>query len=288
MGTPVHTLKGTEKILFALSVYCYLTAEQLTRLLYASSSLSFVRKLLKALVAAHLVLELPGRIITLPHVYTPTSTGYSYLAQLGVTDTRRVRPAVEREKARNLLFLQHTLAVNDVLIAAQLLSQSHPNIILTRMYMERELKRKIYVATPERTLIEPDASCEFSMTETWHETPQTWDDFFHIEVYRHVPQEGRFKQKIRGYVVSVETGHHEALFHTPALSIAVFAATEPMAAILKKWTQEALQESNQPEQGERFFFTSSDPATASPEEIFLSPVWEQALSTTKTPLLVLE
>jgi hypothetical protein len=43
-----------------------------------------------------------------------------------------------------------------------------------------------------------------------------------------------------------------------------------------------------PEEGEMFFFTSSDPATVSPEEMYLTPVWEQALSTDKTPLLLLE
>jgi hypothetical protein len=132
MDTPVLTLKGWEKILFALSVYSYLTAEQLTRLLYAPSSLSFVRKKLQLLVSHRLVMALPGRVITLPCVYTPTSKGYTYLAQLGVRQARRVRLVDEREKARNLLFLQHTLAVNDVLIGAKLLSQTHPNIVFTR------------------------------------------------------------------------------------------------------------------------------------------------------------
>jgi hypothetical protein len=130
MDTPIHTLKGWEKILCALAVFGYLPAEQLTRLLYAPSSASFVRKLLRALVAAGLVLMLPGRVITLPHVYTPTTTGYTYVAQLGVQQARWVRPVDEREKAQNLLFLQHTLAVNDVLIAARLLSQTHPTLCL--------------------------------------------------------------------------------------------------------------------------------------------------------------
>jgi len=49
-----------------------------------------------------------------------------------------------------------------------------------------------------------------------------------------------------------------------------------------------VQESKQQEQGGRFFFRSIDPASAIPEELYLSPLWEQALGTTKTPLLVLE
>jgi hypothetical protein len=89
-------------------------------------------------------------------------------------------------------------------------------------------------------------------------------------------------------VVSVASGKHDALFQTPALSIAVIAATDQIAATLKKWTEEVLQESNQPEQGERFFFCSLDMSKVSPEAMYLSPLWEQAFTTTTTPLLVLE
>jgi hypothetical protein len=68
----------------------------------------------------------------------------------------------------------------------------------------------------------------------------------------------------------------------------VFCASSQLAATLKHWTEEVLQELQQPELGERFFFSSLDTASASPEEMFLSPLWEQAFSTAKTPLLVLE
>jgi hypothetical protein len=112
---------------------------------------------------------------------------------------------------------------------------------------------------------------------------------FHIEVYRTLPpSEWRFKQKVQGYVSYVTSGQHEALFQTPALSIAVFAATEQMAATLKRWTEEALQEMEQPEQGERFFFRSIDVSSASPDEMYLYPEWQQAFGDRKTPLLVLE
>jgi hypothetical protein len=57
--------------------------------------------------------------------------------------------------------------------------------------------------------------------------------------------------------------------------------------MLKQWTEEALQDMERPEEGDWFFFCSLDPATASPEELFLSPAWEQAFGTAKTPLLIL-
>jgi hypothetical protein len=89
-------------------------------------------------------------------------------------------------------------------------------------------------------------------------------------------------------VYAVDNGWHEAFFHTPALSVAVIAQTEQMAATLKHWTEEVLAEMERQPEGEWFFFCSLDTATASPEEMFLSPCWEQAFGSAKTPLLVLE
>jgi hypothetical protein len=100
--------------------------------------------------------------------------------------------------------------------------------------------------------------------------------------------ESRFKQKVRGYVTSLDTGTHEALFQTAALSIAVFCETRQQAVLLKRWTEDALTEMELPEEGERFFFTSIPVASASPTDVFLSPVWERAYGTTTTPLLVVE
>jgi hypothetical protein len=289
MSTPVQIRKASEKIISALAAFDYLTASQLARLLYSPSSLTHVYEQMKSLVAGRLVLTVGGRAVNLPQIYTLTSKGRQYAASLGAATGTRFRPSEAAAKGHNPYFLRHTLAVSDVLISARLLCQHVPGVVLNRMYTERELRRRIYVeiagedATQHRIIcLEPDASCDFSIQGKWR-------DFFHIEVYRNLPpQEWRFKQKIAGYITYALSGQHEALFHTSALSIAVIAVAKPMAATLKKWTEEALQEMGRPEEGEWFFFSSVNPATASPEELFLSPVWERAFRTDKTPLLVLE
>jgi hypothetical protein len=289
--TPPGTLnKGCQTILRALGVFGSLTAEQITRLCYSAGSLTYVKALLKELVAADLVFTIGGRGTGLPLIYTLTSTGrYLASAYLAQPQRTRFRPSEAKDTGENLYFMQHTLAVTDVLIGASLLSQTVPGIQLTRMYREPELKRKIYVQIPKKICLEPDASVQFLLTETWHEPPQTWEDFFHIEVYRNLPPvEWRFKQKIQGYVTYALTGQHEELFATPVLSIAVFAASEQMATTLKRWTEGVLAATDQQQEGEWFFFSSVNPATVSPREMFLSPVWESAFGTTKTPLLVLE
>jgi hypothetical protein len=58
--------------------------------------------------------------------------------------------------------------------------------------------------------------------------------------------------------------------------------------LLKRWTEEALIEMARPEEGERFFFRRIDLSSISPSDLYLSPDWQQAFSTDKTPLLVLE
>ena len=299
MRTTGTMRKAWERIISALAEFDYLTPAQITRLLYAPASLTHVYEQMRSLVDRGYVLTLGGRAVNLPLIYTLSGNGRQYAFLLGALPTTRFRPSEEADKGRNPYFLKHTIAVIDVLIAAHLLSERVPAIRLTRMYTERELKRKIHVQLPGQTpqgktrfqtiCIEPDASCEFEITETWHEKPQTWIDFFHIEVYRNLPPaEWRYKQKIQGYVYAVDEGWHEAFFHIPALSLAVIAATDQMAATLKRWTEEVLTEIERPEEGDWFFFCSLDTAIATPEELYLSPVWQKAFSNGKTPLLVLE
>jgi hypothetical protein len=295
MMRPVNTLKGAEKILVAISEFDYLTAEQVTRLLYAEKSLAFVRKKLRALVATDYVFALGGRAVNLPLIYTLSGKGRTYAGMLGEPPRKRFRASEEREKSDNLFFMKHTLAVTDVLIAARLLGQTVPGVALTRMFLERSLRRKIYVEVTEpatagtenkplKVCIEPDCSLEFTIQDTTQ--PQIWRDFFHVEVYRHLPMETLFKQKVFGYVHYAATGQHEGMFHTSALSIAVIAATDQIALALRRWTEEALHQT--PRQGERFFFRCLNTATATPADMFLAPDWQQAFGKVKTSLLLLK
>jgi hypothetical protein len=291
MRMPAAKVTPQERFVLDLAAFDYLTIRQLLRLEgYASKSLTYGQELMKLLVAEKCVLPLVGTAVNQPRIYTLTDKGRQYASVLGIPTAKRFRPAEESGKARNGYFIRHTLLINDVLIAARLLTQTVPGIVLTRLYTERELKRKIYVELPEpigegktryrKLCIEPDASLRFTIGETWQ-------DFFHIEVYRNLPPvEQRFKQKVSGYVATVRSGQHQQLFHTESLNIAVFAQTVAMAQTMKEWTEEALP--NQPDEGSRFFFSSLDVASASPGEMYLSPVWEQAFGTAKTPLLLLE
>jgi hypothetical protein len=276
------------KIINDLAAFHYLTVSQLIALgEHKESARSYIHKEVNELVADGYLLALPRQIVSQPRLYTLTAKGRKFAAVLGNVPYKRYRKGEELERGENVSFVAHTIAVTDVLIAACLLAKRVPAIRLNRMLTERELKRTIYVPVPrerrtQRNIcIEPDAAVDFTIQDTWQ-------DFYYLEVYRHHLNKTRFQHKIAGYVTALVSGLHGQLFQTPAMVVAVIATTEKLAGTLKQWTEEALGAIQRSDAGDRFFFCNIDTATTNPEDMFLTPVWEQAFGTTKTPLIVLE
>jgi hypothetical protein len=67
----------------------------------------------------------------------------------------------------------------------------------------------------------------------------------------------------------------------------MFGATEQLAQMLKRWTEEVLTKLNKQAEGQRFFFSSIGPGQVSPTQLYLAPVWQLAFRHTPTPLLEL-
>src|SRR5688572_10765813 len=101
MRPPLHLTKGHVDILSVLALFDYLTARQVTRLLYASGSFTYVTTLLKALVESGLAVTIGGRGTSLPLIYTLTGKGRSLASSLSGQQRRRFRPAEAREKQTN-------------------------------------------------------------------------------------------------------------------------------------------------------------------------------------------
>ena len=279
---------ATHKIINDLAAFHYLTVSQLIALEESKESArSYIYRQINELVAQELVLALPLQIVSQPRLYTLTAKGRKFAAMLGNATHKRYRKGEEVERGENVSFVAHTIAVTDVLIAARLLAKRVPTIRLNRMLTEWELKRTLYVPVPREgttkrhICVEPDAAVDFTIQDTWQ-------DFYYLEVYRHHLNKTRFQHKIAGYVTALVSGLREQLFQTPAMAVAVIATTEKLAGTLKQWAEEALGAIQRSDAGDRFFFCSFDTATTNPEDMFLSPVWEQAFSTDKTPLIVLE
>jgi hypothetical protein len=125
MRKPMQLRKAWEKIISALAQFDYLTAAQVTRLLYAPTSLTHVQEQMKLLVDASLVITLGGKALDLPLIYALSGTGRQYAYSLGAPARTRFQPSEVVDAGHNPYFLKHTMSVIDVLIAARLLSQTH-------------------------------------------------------------------------------------------------------------------------------------------------------------------
>src|SRR3954467_11687615 len=141
-------------ILLALFRFRYLTAAQVSRLLYPklSNENRYSQRRLRRLTDAGYVLrlrELPTpRYGAAPHVFTLGTLGRRYLAASGMTVPSYYRPSDETKKARNNPFMAHTLAAVDVLIAADRLCQDQA-VVCPRLLTERALKTEpVFVELP--------------------------------------------------------------------------------------------------------------------------------------------
>ena len=130
------------RILLAFLQYGYLTPVQVTRLYYSKGNLTNVYTRLKALTEAGYLqrLLLPRRVQrgTLPSVYLLTRKGRAFLHTGELTVPHPI--VLSRPKEHTYLFLTHTLAVNDFLIAADRLAREQEGIALADMRHELVLK----------------------------------------------------------------------------------------------------------------------------------------------------
>src|SRR4051794_36553913 len=153
-------------VLRAVNRFRYLTAAQLNRLLWPNNIRDQNREAqrrLKTLADAEYlqaVSNLPRPVRgTAPRVYVLGRRGRRLLQQLGETVPSYYRPSETREALENPLFMPHTLAVIDVLIAAERLTHDSHEIRLTQLVLERELRRLAHrVSVPSVAGFSPERS----------------------------------------------------------------------------------------------------------------------------------
>ncbi len=134
-----------EKLLLAVHRFHYLTLGQLVRFLGYSErskgSSNWLGGFLKTLVAGnYLVAQNLPRVSSYgrnPLIYSLSTKGFNHIQALGLAIQTKLTPA---EQERSFLFLEHTLRLNDVLIAACLVEKQTEGITLAELRHERVLK----------------------------------------------------------------------------------------------------------------------------------------------------
>jgi Replication-relaxation len=218
-----------EAILRDLYQLHFVTAGQLTRLRYSQKSLNYVREQLKRLMDAGYLFRcnLPrsssqGRA---EGAYELAPPAIRYLDRRGFDVSTRPRPVLRPTGDQ---FLLHTLAGNDVLIEARLLSEHAPELTLEMIRHERDLRRvaavtvKASASTGERQresiFVVPDGWLDFRVTRVG-DRPKQFPLWLEIDRATHAIKS--FKRKVRGIIAYYDQGHYKRVFGTKFIRVAV-------------------------------------------------------------------
>jgi hypothetical protein len=210
-----------------------------------------------------------------PFVYTLSSQSQKYLKDLGIDVDLRFRP--EEEILRSNQHLLHTLAINDFLISAKLLTKAVPAISLAEMRHERILKRepdRVSVVradgATELVSVIPDSWLDIRVQPPGQERPSQY--CVALERDRGTTEQKAFRQRIRARVAWRQEAYQKH-FGTRSLTIA-YVVSPPGKRLddVRAWTEAELDSLGK-KFSEPILFTDIDPATSSPEELFLSRLW---------------
>lgn len=270
LGVAEHT------ILRVLARYQYLTAQQIRRLAYAAGSLTYVQMKLKRLSETgyleRLFLPRPSRTGSAPTIYCPTRKTLALLERQGIEVPRRIRSSEVRAHA--YLFLAHTLAVNDVLVAAELLCRDQPQLELASLCHELALKRQplqVTLGDGSSVGVIPDGWLDIRI----HELSREYQSCFALEVDRGSVEQRAWRRKVRA-LLAWSRGPYVKAFGTTSLTVMVVATPGGRRCReLMRWTEAELHTLGAQGESDLFRFTGQSATTLQPVEFFLTPQWHR-------------
>jgi hypothetical protein len=259
-----------ETILRDLSRYHYLTAQQVQRLHYASGSITYVQSMLKRLAeeeyCQRVWLPRASQFGSAPSVYRLARKGLNLLREQGLEVERRHRPS--EHVAHSYLFLNHTLAVNDFLISAELVVGNLPGYGIARVVHEQELKRRPFYVELDggRQAVIPDAWLDFRVRGTYQAC-------LALELDMGTESQKRWRRKVRA-LLAFANGPYQEAFATRSLTVAVVATSgERRLADLLGWTEEELRAAGEEQNASLFLFVACSPADVLPSDLFFGRCW---------------
>lgn len=297
-STPAAGLSARdEAMLQAIARLQFVTSRQIVRLFYQPGSLEYVRGRLKHLADRQYLLRLrlpssgPGNTAW---VYAVAGKGWRYLRASNALSGNeeaplRFRPTEQHE--HSWLFLTHSLAVTDILVAALCLPEIQPTLLLRELCHERVLRRqppvKVQTLRGETVGIIPDGFLDFILDGEVRMS-------ILLELDRGTMAREAMQRKFRGLLAYAD-GPYQTVFRSTSLTFAV-ATTAGLARCeqLRTWCARVLQEvpdaTHRQAYADLFLFTAlpqTVPGSGAldPEALFLRPVWTQPLADGLQPLL---
>lgn len=287
--SPAFRLDGVDdKLLQAFGRFHYLSARQVTTLYYKAGNFTTVQARLKRLADNDylLALELPTKRGKSPFVYSLAASGWDYLIELGKdVSNSSYRPSKEHEKGYQ--FFTHTLAINDFLIAGEVLSRKVSSVRLEEVLHDLTLKHDPPLLASKavkgkKTALVPDGWLDFRVKREGKDTESRFCIW--LELDRGTMDIRPLKTKVKELVALYEQGGYKARFGTNNVVFA-FATTagEGRVEFLRKWIREELQAVGDVKNKAwwfQMFAVCALPPEIDPHDLFLGKVWYLARENT--------
>ena len=264
--------KRDMSILELLLVYRYLTRAQVQQLVFprpdearAHSRKNVVSKRLKLLYHNEYVDRIHPPIASSqgssPIVYCLDRKGARFLASRLELEVRDM-PWRKRQRERGLLFLEHTLAINDFRIAVTLAVRSGSHRIIS-WRDERSLRGSVpkdcilEVVRDMRRTVVPDAF--FTLDVEGRRAS------FYLELDRGHVEGARMRARFKAYGEYYSSGLYEQQFGAKGLRVLTVTTTEKRLENLKEWVES--------EKSRRlFWFTTQD--LVAPGAVLRERIWQ--------------
>jgi len=279
MGKPYVVTASHNAVLQAVYRYQLLTSLQLVKALgYSPNSLERVQRLVKQLTDNEYLLSLARPVVRgkAPLVYTLARKGLNYLKSAGFDVREYFRPSKEQEKS--YLFLLHTLAINDVLIAAANLQKIEASYSLSSFTHERVLKTTPYKVRIWRADVEesvtliPDAYLLFGRKKK-----KGKDENIPIllELDRNTTEQKHFRRNLRARIEFIKEEGYKKLLGTSTVKFAyaVAAGGEKRREELRAWARKELADTSEQRWLSNLFLFCALPDDLEPQQLFLAPCW---------------
>jgi hypothetical protein len=278
MLTPRH-----EQMLQAVYEYRYMTALDMTHLLFSKGSLAYVRKMMSALAggkdqqARHYLYRFPfptGAAGNRERIFTLGALGRDVLAnELGMLVDWYFRPSKSDHLTHSHIL--HHLLLTRFVVAVQSYTHNHPHISLLQSRLCHELARSQTKATGEKTqksatpVIIPDAWLLFAFRSNGARFPVM------LEIDRGTAFQSKFKAQLKARLDFVRSGEYKKVYDQPAVIFAYASHTQTRAKTMAAWTQTVLTELNMQDWGVIFRFTAISLETlfADMPSLLETPVW---------------
>ncbi len=221
-------------IMLSLFHFHYMTIQQIATLIQKENSRNYVREKIHTFIADGLIDKIPlprSSAGKSPIVYFLTTKG-----QKRITDTFGLSIPLSAA-ARKHQFLEHTLTVNDVLLAGVKLPIVLPSLTLVGLKHERTLKTNPIVIPPGRAVV-PDGFLEYQTVSS---------EFIGLclEIDRNTESSEKIQEKAQLYTKAVTSGAYSKAFgiHSCTIAFCITVGDDRRMEQVKTWVKEVVEHS---------------------------------------------